>query len=306
MKHTEIVVSNAIITRAQEQLIGEPTDERVRRLLAGKWAKQHSGGWYHARAHMLTASNAASVIGANPYCSRKQLLKKATTTTKPMSRRGQIACEWGSSHEADAALLYSVVTGNKLVQEDIGLVIHRDYPLLGASPDRVLAHAPVLVEIKAPFRRRIDPHHVPAHYLPQVQMQMEVCDMEACHFVEFKPASLCDKGTIAITLILRDREWWQAHLPAFLKYTSELPTPTLPTPTPNNTPTAASMPPPTATMPADDKASIAVTPPSHDPCSGRYDVWVDDRIPLRGSLWLESVCEAKQQEELDTILVAGI
>jgi hypothetical protein len=62
---------------------------------------------------------------------------------------------------------YDQKTGRKT--HEIGLVQHRDYPWLGASPDGITEDG-LLVEIKCPLTRKIEAK-VPKHYLPQVQLQ---------------------------------------------------------------------------------------------------------------------------------------
>lgn len=68
-----------------------------------------------------------------------------------------------------------------------------------------------LIEIKCPLRRTIT-EEVPHHYFPQIQVQLEVCQLEVCWFVQWKPASL-NRGTeqLCITKVCRDREWFARH-----------------------------------------------------------------------------------------------
>lgn len=187
---------------------------------------QHTPEWFAMRRQMLTASNVASYIGQNKYCSKKRFLKRMSDDLnspppQPSANTGFDACLWGTQHEAEAAALYELFTGNRCYPCDLGLVKHPQYPFVGASPDRVLVDRPVLVEIKAPFRRVIVPDQVPDLYVPQVQTQMEVCDMDECHFVQFKPASLCTPGVFSVKLVRRDRDWWRDNITTIAQFAAD-------------------------------------------------------------------------------------
>ena len=105
----------------------------------------------------LTASDLASVLGMNPYCSRLQLFKRKTHQVAPS--QSCAATEWGQRFENEAAEVYQRITGNELISSkdlgdenahDIGLLIHKNFPQFGGSQDRLLKYRPILVEIKCP------------------------------------------------------------------------------------------------------------------------------------------------------------
>lgn len=190
---------------------------------------QHTPEWFQMRMQMLTASNVAAWLGQSRYSSRKRMMNQLYKdllkwydygTVQP--RKAALPCQWGTKHEAEAAVLYQLVTGNRCFPDDLGLVIHHKLAFLGASPDRALVDRPVLVEIKAPWKRQIIPEELPSEYVAQVQTQLEVCDMEECHFVQFRPASLCEPGTLSVLLVKRDREWWKKHEAEIHKFPAEM------------------------------------------------------------------------------------
>lgn len=196
----------------------------VAALLRRPRIKQHTSEWYEARGARITASDIASVLSLNPYCSAKALRERklAQHSCAANTSGSNPSCAWGTDHEDEAAQLYSFVTGIPLYSADIGLVLHQDQPYIGASPDRVAADRPLLIEIKAPYRRTITPGQIPAYYIPQVQTQLEVCDMDECHFVQFIPATVTHRGVIDITIVKRDRTWWDMHFQAIKTFYDQL------------------------------------------------------------------------------------
>jgi len=195
--------------------------ERAKELLAAEYAEQRSQEWLDLRDNMITASDIASAIGENHYESVDALVKKKVLRTK---WAGNAATEHGTKLEPFVRDLYDETTGRKT--HEIGLVQHREYPWLGASPDGVTEDG-ILVEIKCPMSRKIEAK-VPKHYWPQVQLQLEITDLEECDFVQYRPQGTItvddgerlDPGKpreFVITRIKRDREWFKTNLPLMQK-----------------------------------------------------------------------------------------
>ena len=101
--------------------------------------------------------------------------------------------------------LYDETYGRK--SHEIGVVQHRDYPWLGGSPDGITEDG-LLIEIKCPLTRKIEPK-VPKHYLPQIQLLLEIMDLEECDFIQFKP----EPREFVVVRVKRDREWFAKYLP---------------------------------------------------------------------------------------------
>jgi putative phage-type endonuclease len=188
-----------------------PLVARARELLAAEYAEQRSQEWLDLRDQMITASDVASAIGENHYETPDAFIKKKVLRTK---WAGNAATEHGTLLEPLVRDLYDARTGRK--SHEIGLVQHRQYPWLGASPDGVTEDG-LLIEIKCPLTRKIEAK-VPKHYWPQVQLQLEITDLEECDFIQYRPAS--SEGTVparpeefVIVRIKRDREWFARHLP---------------------------------------------------------------------------------------------
>lgn len=179
---------------------------RARELLAAEYAEQRSPEWLALREQMITASDVASALGENHYESPDAFVKKKVLNLK---WAGNAATEHGTRLEPLVRDLYDQKTGRK--SHEIGLVQHREYPWLGASPDGVTEDG-LLIEIKCPLTRKIEAR-VPKHYLPQVQLQLEITDLEECDFVQYKPAKTEGaEPEFVVVRVKRDREWFKSKL----------------------------------------------------------------------------------------------
>lgn len=183
--------------------------ERVRELLAAEYADQRTQEWLDLRENMITASDVASAIGENRYESPDAFVKKKVLRTK---WGGNAATAHGTLLEPFVRDLYDERCGHK--SHEIGLVRHREYPWLGGSADGITEDG-LLLEIKCPLTRKIEAK-VPKHYLPQIQLLLEVTDLEECDFVQYRPASADPPKAeeFVVVRIARDREWFKTNLPA--------------------------------------------------------------------------------------------
>lgn len=185
----------------------ESTVQRALNLIAQEYAEQRSQEWLELRENMITASDVASALGESHFESPDAFVKKKVLRTK---WAGNAATAHGTLLEPVARDLYDKTYGR--VSHEIGLVQHRDYPWLGASPDGVTEDG-LLIEIKCPISRKIEPN-VPKHYWPQVQLQLEITDLEECDFVQYRPAkNETAAPEFVVVRVKRDREWFKRALP---------------------------------------------------------------------------------------------
>ena len=189
---------------------------------------QRTPEWYEARRTLLTASDAASVLNIKPFESykgnpRDECMKKKLEN-KPFSN---IFVRHGQAYEDEARDLMCAALGESVIE--FGLLRHPSHSWLGASPDGV-TESGRCVEIKCPLRRVIQAGQVPHHYWPQIQVQMEVCNLDQTIFVQYRPASISKdkKSLLDIVVVERDRKWFADNKPilhAFWKeYMHALPT----------------------------------------------------------------------------------
>ncbi len=170
------------------------------------------------RQMRITATNAASIIGQDKYCSKEQLYKIKTKQVPP--KPTNFIMQRGIDTEAEGLKMFEYFSGIELVKDKpIGFVLCRKKPsIFGCTPDGVGIWYPCLVELKCPFSRKIT-HEVPKHYMPQVQFQLYVCNMPFSFFVQYKPPSdHGDRGVIDILKVDRDEGWMTEYEPFFLDF----------------------------------------------------------------------------------------
>lgn len=197
---------------------------KVEELLKRPQYEQRSPEWFAVRENLLTASDAAAALDVKPYASfaksaRAELMKKKVSPEEhPFST---IYTAHGVKYEDEARMRFEAKEGIKVIE--FGLLLHPQHPWLGASPDGITEDGKA-VEIKCPVTRLIVPGHVPEHYMPQIQVQLEVCDLEECAFVQYKPGDLTwpDPEQFDVVWVRRDREWFETNLPRLRSFWEEM------------------------------------------------------------------------------------
>jgi len=169
-------------------------DEMIEYFLSGPQTIQHSADWYAERRNRLTASEFSHILTG----SRERLLKtkletgpsqvySQNTVALAQLNGDMVATSWGHRFEPVVRDIYELdIAGIKSVCDTLGRFTHRDYSWLSASPDGIVVSGPLtgrLLEIKAPKTRQPDTF-VPMEYYAQMQVQMEVCNLDAVDFVE--------------------------------------------------------------------------------------------------------------------------
>lgn len=156
--------------------------------------EQRTPEWYAMRNGLITASAASKVLfsDASAFALLTEKVDVAITGSPVASRSMNDASplEWGKKYEPVSVMYYERVYDT--VVQEYGCLIHRnpEYYFLGASPDGINAKlgSPLfgrMLEIKNVFTRVIN--GIPKEeYWIQMQMQMEVCDLNECDFLETK------------------------------------------------------------------------------------------------------------------------
>jgi len=155
---------------------------------------QRTPEWYNFRWNLITASNAWKAFetqsSINQLIYEKcQPLKsnddeedvvKLVNTNSPMHH--------GQKYEPLTVMVYEREYNTKV--EDFGCIQHPSYNFLGASPDGIIVNKDSdrygrMLEIKNVVSREIT--GIPKkEYWVQMQLQMEVCDLDECDFLETK------------------------------------------------------------------------------------------------------------------------
>ena len=153
--------------------------------------KQRTPEWYLYRHNLLTASNIYKIFGSSSQLN-SLILEKCQTVKQNFSSS---SCEWGKLFEPLSILLYERKYDTKV--KEFGCIPHPIWKCLGASPDGICIgkhRYGRMLEIKNIFNRVITGTPLP-HYWIQMQIQMEVCNLESCDFLEtrFKQCSNVDE-----------------------------------------------------------------------------------------------------------------
>ena len=154
---------------------------------------QRTKEWYEFRHNLITASNAYKAF-ESPSTQNQLIYEKCkppeeeTDPTTVVMVNTNTTLHWGQKYEKLSVLYYEDTYETKI--EDFGCIQHEKYPFLGASPDgiNILKDSPRygrMLEIKNIVNREID--GIPKkEYWIQMQLQMEVCDLDECDFLETK------------------------------------------------------------------------------------------------------------------------
>lgn len=155
--------------------------------------EQRTPEWYSFRHNLITASNAYKAFEG--HSTVNQLIYEKCQPLKTNSNDDKFSMvnvnstfHWGQKYEPLSVQIYEHIYNTKV--EDFGCIQHNTYKFLGASPDgiNVNLESPLygrMLEIKNIVNREIT--GIPKkEYWIQTQLQMEVCDLDECDFLETK------------------------------------------------------------------------------------------------------------------------
>jgi len=174
-------------------------DEQLNVLRNKPQPTQRTKEWYEFRHNLITASNAYKAF-ENENVKNQLIYEKC----QPLNQNLYIDTEeetkevvmvnvnttlhWGQKYEPLSVNIYEYIYKTKI--EDFGCIQHEKYLFLGASPDGINVDKKSkrygrMLEIKNIVNREID--GIPKkEYWIQMQLQMEVCDLDECDFLETK------------------------------------------------------------------------------------------------------------------------
>ena len=157
--------------------------------------EQRTNNWYKFRHNLLTASNAHKAFGTQSaqnslICEKCQPLKQIDPENPEIVKSVNInsPLHHGQKYEPLSVMLYEAKYNTTV--EDFGCIQHDNYNFIGASPDgiNIKQNSPLfgrMLEIKNVVSRVIN--GIPKkEYWIQMQLQMEVCDLDYCDFLETK------------------------------------------------------------------------------------------------------------------------
>lgn len=178
------------------QSIGETT-RKIEYILGKPQPAQKTPEWYEYRRSVITASNLYKVFGS-PSVKNELIYEKCKVHIAPTTFEGDdtavsyvntnSSLHWGNKYEPLSVIMYEHIYSTTICS--LGCISHDTIPFIGASPDGMNDN-PLsprygrLVEIKNVKSREIDGTISEAYWI-QMQIQMEVCDINDCDFVETK------------------------------------------------------------------------------------------------------------------------
>jgi putative phage-type endonuclease len=159
------------------QVLLKPAVEHIKSLPV---IEQRSDEWYRIRDQMITASDFGQALGVGNFGSVKDFyIKKCGYQEPPPFYMGCLG--HGIRYEPVATRAYELDMATTV--HEFGLLQHPELQFLGASPDGITDHG-IMIEIKCPFKRKIDGAIVDQYYY-QMQGQLDVCNLDVCHFLDF-------------------------------------------------------------------------------------------------------------------------
>ena len=169
--------------------------EKIQTLREKPQPDQRTPEWYSRRNNLITASAASKAFGTQ--ASINQLVYEKCKNYGPSGAgpsgpsgplQGSVnsPLHWGQRYEPLTVMVYERRNRTKL--GEFGCIQHDTYPFIGASPDgiNVDPSSPIygrMVEIKNIVNREITGRPKEEYWI-QTQIQMEVCDLDECDFVE--------------------------------------------------------------------------------------------------------------------------
>ena len=148
--------------------------------------------WYIFRHNLITASNAYKAFESQSMVNQLIYEKcqpiKTLENDKTTMVNTNTTLHWGQKYEPLSVLIYEDMY--KTTVEDFGCIQHERYKFLGASPDGINVDPNSdrygrMLEIKNIVNREIT--GIPKkEYWIQTQLQMEVCGLNECDFLETK------------------------------------------------------------------------------------------------------------------------
>ncbi len=151
---------------------------------------QRTPEWYQFRWNLITASNAWKALDTTSNVNQLicEKCQPINTSNETKSVNVNTPMHWGQKYEPVSVMVYESIYGTKV--EDFGCIKHDIYSFIGASPDGIIVNKESerygrMLEIKNVVSRVIN--GIPKkEYWTQMQLQMEVCDLDDCDFLETK------------------------------------------------------------------------------------------------------------------------
>jgi putative phage-type endonuclease len=173
----------------------EIMEKKIQQLREIPQPAQRTKEWYEFRWGLITASSAWKIFGTQSVVNQIIYEKCKPLETIMNENNNEVKMvnvntplHWGQKYEPLSVLLYEHMYNSKV--EDFGCIKHSKYNFLGASPDGIIIDSSTgrygrMLEIKNIVNREINGNPKKEYWI-QMQLQMEVCDLNECDFLETK------------------------------------------------------------------------------------------------------------------------
>lgn len=164
----------------------EKNSHKIQLLRDKPQPEQRTNEWYETRHNMITASSIGKIFESQSLINSLIYEKCKPLTLTTQTTGGALG--WGIKYEPISVMFYESLYNCKV--EDFGCIQHDNYKFIGASPDGIVVSRDSnrygrMLEIKNPISRQITGNPKKMYWI-QMQMQMEVCNLNECDFLETK------------------------------------------------------------------------------------------------------------------------
>jgi putative phage-type endonuclease len=192
--------NNLPIIRINSDIINV-LQKKIEELKTQYQPEQRTSEWYEFRNGLMTASNMYKILGTpsqyNSFICEK-CLPVNSLQLQPDYYNTDNPRNWGQKYEKLTLQIYEMMFKTQV--SEFGCIIHPKYNYIGASPDGIVTgdtlhpHYGRMIEIKNIVNREITGVPLEAYWV-QMQIQMEVCDLNICNFIEtrFKECDTIDE-----------------------------------------------------------------------------------------------------------------
>jgi len=184
---------DSIILESSSNHNHERIEKQIQYLRSKPQPDQRTKAWYEFRNNLITASNAYKAFESESV--QNQLIYEKCNIIQPSEMNNDnnnnfvnvnSTLHWGQKYEKVSVMIYEDMY--KTTIEDFGCIQHDKHKFIGASPDGINVDPKSprygrMLEIKNIINREID--GIPKkEYWIQMQLQMEVCNLDECDFLE--------------------------------------------------------------------------------------------------------------------------
>lgn len=145
--------------------------------------KQGTEEWLHMRKFKVGASDAPIILGLSPWTSVTELWEQKLGLRSPKTK--SVYMQRGIDLEQTARDYFYLMIGIQVVPKTI---FHHSHSWMMASLDGLSFNKKTLVEIKCPGKKDHETAlagQVPEKYYPQLQHQLEVCQLDKMFYLSF-------------------------------------------------------------------------------------------------------------------------